>query len=586
MTLATGRHRRLWNYLKPYWGLELGTFLTMVVLTGLAIAMPIALQYMIDTLIPRLTASARPVRIAPVVTFSAVLVGIYLADVLACWVRDYLAGRVGAGIIRDMRSELYAHLQRLSLRFFHEHQVGEIMSRLLSDVGRVQDLLTSTLLMLITNALMLLAILAYLIHTNWLLTLAAVIPVPLTIVSANRFGIRLNSLAFDIQRKLAELSARIQEAFLSIKVIKAFGQEEREQRGIDDVLGRLTRVYVRNSVMSSLAANVVQFVNMVGPIVVLGWGVYLVAAGTMKLGQLIAFYILLTYLYGPIHGLAQTSIQVQSAMASVDRVFEYLDVPTAVAEAPRPVTIGRLRGEIDFQDVSFTYSDSDFSLNHFSLHIRAGEKVALVGPSGSGKTSIANLVMRFFDPDAGAVTLDGIDLRSLSLRSLRSAVSLVEQDPLLFNASIAENLKYGRPEASPAEVVTAAKAAGVHDFIMSLPNGYDGGVAERGVTVSGGERQRICLARAILVNPRILILDEATSALDSATEHLIQESLRRVLEDKTAIIIAHRLSTVRYADRIVVLEAGRIVAEGTHEDLIERCPAYRELAARQMLVNA
>jgi ABC-type multidrug transport system fused ATPase/permease subunit len=584
MTLATSKYRRLWNYLKPYWGLELCALFTMMVLTALAIAMPIAIQYMIDTLIPGLMASARPIRIAPVALFSAFLIGVYLADVLVSWLRDYLAGRVGAGIIRDLRSDLYAHLQNQALRFFHEHQTGEIMSRVLSDVGRVQDLLTVTLLMLFTNSLMLVAVLAYLLHTNWLLTLIAVIPVPLTTVATNRFGRRLHGIAFDIQSKLADLSARIQQAFLSIKTIKAFGQEEREKKRIDGALGELTGLYIRNSVMNSLAVNVVQFINMVGPIVVLGWGIYLVVIGAMKLGQLIAFYILLTYLYGPIHGLAQTSIEIQSTMASVDRVFEYLDVSSAVAEAAEPVTITSPRGEIDFHGVSLSYPNSDFSLNRLSLHIRAGEKLALVGPSGSGKTSIANLAMRFFDPDEGTVTLDGIDLRTISLRSLRSAISLVDQDPLLFNVSINENIKYGRPHASQAEVVAAARAAGVHDFIISLPQGYDTQVGERGVTVSGGEKQRICLARAIVVNPRILILDEATSALDSASELIIQESLKHIWADKTAIIIAHRLSTVQHADRIAVLEGGRIVDQGTHSDLIERCPAYREAAIRQLAI--
>ncbi len=584
MSRATGKFRRLWSYLRPYWGLEVLTFLTMVVLTALAIALPIAIQYMIDTLIPGLVAAGRPVRLGPVGWFSAFLIGIYLADVLTTWLRDYLAGRVSAGIIRDMRSELYAHLQSLSLRFFQQHQTGEVMSRVLSDVGRVQDLLTVTLLMFLTNCLMLAGILAWLLHTNWLLTLVAVIPVPVTIWSADRFGRRLHGIAFDLQARLAGLSARLQEALLSIRTIKAFGQEDRERRRVDAVLGELTGMYVRNSVVNSLAVNVVQFVNMVGPIVVLGWGVYLVATGSMKLGELIAFYILLTYLYGPIHSLAQTSIQIQSAMASVDRVFEYLDVPRAVVEPPDAVHAARPRGEIELRDVRFGYPNSDFRLQGLSLHIRAGEKVALVGPSGSGKTTLVNLVMRFYDPDEGTVSLDGVDLRRISLRSLRQAVALVDQDPLLFKASILDNLRYGRPEASEEEVQAAARAANIHDFIASLPEGYRTEVGERGVTVSGGEKQRLCLARAIMVNPRILILDEATSALDSTSQQLIQESLGRILADKTAIMIAHRLSTVRHADRIVVLEGGRIVDQGTHHALLERCRAYRDLAGRELLV--
>jgi len=558
-------------------------FLTMAAVAALAIALPIAIQYMIDTLIPGIAASGRPVKLEPIIWFSLFLAGIYLADVLVSYARDYLAGYVGAHIIQDMRSQLFDHLQRLPLRFFQQGQTGEMMSRVLSDVGRIQDLLTVTTLMLATNILMLVGILIYLLYTNWLLTLVAVIPVPLTILSANHFGNRLHKISLNLQQALASLSARIQEAFLSIKTIKGFGQETQERHKVDDVLSGMTGIYIQHSVVSSLGVNVVAFINMAGPIVVLGWGVYLVAIGTMKLGELIAFYILLTYLYGPIHSLAQTGIQVKSAMASVDRVFEYLDIPPAVTESPHPVTLSNPLGHIELQHVSFKYPDSGFGLADFSLLIRAGEKVAIVGPSGSGKTTVLNLVMRFFDPDSGTITLDGVDLRNLSFQSLRSAVSLVDQDPLLFKGTIAANLAYGAGNTSQEQIVAAARAANIHDFIAALPQGYRSEVGERGVTVSGGEKQRLCLARAILVDPKVLLLDEATSALDSASEQLIQDSLDRSLKDKTAVIVAHRLSTVRDVDRIIVLDAGRIVDQGTHDELMGRCRLYHELASKQLL---
>ena len=558
-------------------------FLTMAVIAALAIALPIAIQYMIDTLIPGIAASGRPVNLEPIIWFSLFLAGIYLADVLVSYARDYLAGYVGAHIIQDMRSQLFDHLQRLPLRFFQQGQTGEMMSRVLSDVGRIQDLLTVTTLMLLTNILMLLGILAYLLYTNWLLTLVAVIPVPLTVLSANHFGNRLHKISLNLQQALASLSARIQEAFLSIKTIKGFGQETQERRKVDNVLTGMTGIYIQHSVVSSLAVNVVAFINMAGPIVVLGWGVYLVAIGTMKLGELIAFYILLTYLYGPIHSLAQTGIQVKSAMASVDRVFEYLDIPPAVTESPNPVALTSPLGRIELKRVSFKYPDSGFGLSNFSLTIKAGEKVAIVGPSGSGKTTILNLVMRFFDPDSGTIMLDGVDLKLLSFRSLRSTVSLVDQDPLLFKGTVAANLAYGAGNPSQEQIVAAARAANIHDFVAALPQGYQSEVGERGVTVSGGEKQRLCLARAILVDPKVLLLDEATSSLDSASEQLIQDSLDRNLKDKTAVIVAHRLSTVRHVDRIVVLDAGRIVDQGTHDALMSRCRLYHELASKQLL---
>lgn len=584
MTAATvSKYRRLWGYLRPYIWFECLMFLTMVIVAALAIALPIAIQYMIDTLIPGITASGTPVNLQPIIWFGLFLAGIYLADVIVSYGRDYLAGYIGAHIIQDMRSELFDHIQRLPLRFFQRGQTGEMMSRVLSDVGRIQDLLTVTALMLLTNALMLIGILAYLLHTNWLLTLVAVIPVPLTVISANYFGNKVQRISLRLQQSLASLSARIQEAFLSVKTIKGFGQELQERRKVDDHLAGMTGLYIRNSVLNSIGVNIVAFINMAGPIVVLGWGVYLVATGSMKLGELIAFYILLTYLYGPIHSLAQTGIQVKSLMASVDRVFEYLDIPPAVTETASPVSLANPRGEIELRHVAFKHPDSGFGLNDFSLTIKAGEKVAIVGPSGSGKTTVLNLMMRFFDPDTGTVSLDGVDLKQLAFTSLRSTVALVDQDPLLFKGTIASNLAYGVPNATHEQIGEAARAANIHDFISALPQGYESEVGERGVTVSGGEKQRLCLARAILVNPKVLLLDEATSALDSASEQLIQDSLDRNLREKTAVIVAHRLSTVRHVDRIVVLEAGRIVDQGTHDQLISRCRLYQELAAKQLV---
>ncbi len=562
MTRATSKFNRLWQYLKPYWKLQLLTLLVMVILTALMLALPGAIQYMIDTLIPNLLNSGTgSVNFRPILLFGAFLLGIYLLDVIFSWLRDYLAAYIGTGIIKDLRIQLFSHLQRLSLRFHGEHQTGEIMSRLLSDVGRLQDMLSITLLLFIANVFMLLGILAYLLHTNWMLTLVAVIPVPLTVFATNKFGNRLNQLMNVVQQTMAELSARLQEALLGIKTIKAYGQEQREVQQVTSIIDRLNPMMVKASVTSSLGINLVQFINMMGPIVVLAWGVYLVATGHMKLGELIAFYILLTYLYAPVRGLAETHIQVQSAMASVDRIFEYLDIQPEIIESPKPVTLPAVKGEIHLDQVTFSYGTSAFALRDLSLHVKPKEKVALVGASGSGKTTVISLMMRFFDPQNGTVSLDGVDLRNLSLRSLRHHVALVELDPMLFRMSIYDNISYGHPEATEVEIIAAAKAANIHDFVSNLPDGYRTQVGERGVTVSGGERQRLCLARAIVKNPAVLILDEATSALDAESERLIREALKVILADKTAVIIAHRPTTIEHVDRIIALDSGRIINE-------------------------
>lgn len=582
MTPATNRYRRLWGYLRPYWKIELLALLVMAVIAALTLAIPRAMQYMIDDLIPSLASASRSgVSINQVIWFGVLLVGIYVANVLLCWVRDYLAGVVGAGIIRDIRLDMYRHLQRLSLKFHHEHQVGEIMSRLLNDVFRVQSLLGETLLTFLMNFLLLIAILTYLLSTNWILSLVAIIPVPLTVLASDRYGKKVHSLISTLQDKVAAVSGNIQERLMGIKTVKAFGQEEREARGLNVLLEDVFHLSVQNSVTMSLASNLIQLINMIGPIIILVWGVYLVAIGSMKLGELIAFYILLTYLYAPVQSLAQSNIQFQSAMASVDRINEYLNIPTKIAEPDSPIRPKASTGHIEFRDVSFTYGNPAFSIQNFSLEISARRKIALVGPSGSGKTTIVSLLMRFYDPTRGQVLIDDVDLRSVPISYLREHIAFVDQDPLLFRGTVRENIAYGRPTATFEEICAAARTANIDDFIMSLPNGYNTEVGERGVTISGGERQRLCLARAMLVDPTILILDEATSALDSNSEQLIQESLTRILAEKTAIIVAHRLSTVQHADEIVVINAGRIVDRGSHLELLNRCILYQDLVRKQ-----
>ncbi len=584
MTPDTGKYKRLWTFVRPYWHLEVIALFVMAMLASLSLALPRAIQYMIDVLIPSLVSVRdKPFDAGPILVFAAILIGIYLANVLLSWWRDYLAGVVGAGMIRDMRSSLFFHLENLSLKFHQDHQLGEILSRLLNDVSRIQNLMSETLLVLITNLLMLVAVLVYLLNINWLLTLVALIPVPLTIFASDRYGKKLHFIMIDLQETLAKASARLQERLLAIKTVKAFGQEASERKRLEVDLESLFKIFVKNSVVTSLATNLLQFINMVGPIVVLAWGVYLVAVGSMKLGELIAFYILLSFLYSPIQSLAQANFQVKSTMASVDRVFEYLDIPPAVEESPTATTLGKVTGAIKLERISFGYGQSGFQIRDLSLDIRPREKIAIVGPSGSGKTTLISLIMRFFDPDAGRILLDGIDLKDISFATLRNHITLVDQDPLLFRGTVRDNIAYGRSGASSSEVEAAARIANIHDFISSLPGGYETQVGERGVTVSGGERQRLCLARAVLMNPTVLILDEATSALDSNSEFLIQESLKRILVDKTAIIIAHRLSTIQHADRIIALDGGRIIDEGRHEELTDRCPMYRDLAAKQFL---
>ncbi len=582
--LVTPRAKRLWRYLRPYWTLGSVALLATAATGVLQLALPAALQYLIDSGIPEMIARrGQPGNWHSAAYFCLIVVGVYVAVFLFSWLRDYLGTWVGGSIIADVRSELFWHLENLSLRFHQKHQVGEILSRAMSDVSRMQEVFTSIIIGAAANLMFLLAILVYLFATNWFLTLLALVPIPITWYLTQRFGKVMNRIARQHQETTAELSARMQERLSGVKTIKAFGQEAEELGKYTQILERLKAVIVRFGVAQSISRTSVMILSFLSVIVVLSVGSYLIVIEQLSLGKLIAFFFLMAWMNSPIQLLASARVELQSLMASVDRVFAYLDEPIEVVEAAKPVTLKSVRGEVGFDNVYFAYDDKGFKMERFNLTIAPRQKIAIVGPSGGGKSTIVNLIMRFYDPQEGTVSLDGIDLRQLSLKSLRDHVALVDQEPLLFNATIHENIAYGLAEATREQVIAAARIANVHDFISSLPLGYETLVGERGMTLSGGEKQRLCLARAVIKDPAVLILDEATSALDSISERLIQEALEKVVVDKTAIIIAHRLATVQKADRILTLKEGRIIDEGTHSELLKRSSVYRELAEKQFV---
>ncbi len=559
-------------------------FLATAATAVLQLALPAALQYLIDSGIPEMiTRRGQPGYWHNAVYFCLVVVGVYVVVFFLSWLRDYLGARVGGSIIADIRSELFLHLERLSLKFHQEHQVGEIMSRAMSDVSRMQEVFTSILIGALANLMFLIAILVYLFATNWFLTLLALVPIPLTWYLTSRFGRFMNRVSRQHQETTAELSARMQESLVGVKTIKAFGREVAELLRIESVLERLKAVIIRFSVTQSVSRTSVMILSFMGVIVVLSVGSYLIVIEQLTTGKLFAFFLVMAWMNNLVQGLASARVELQAIMASVDRVFAYLDVPVDIVDAASAVTLQAVRGEVRFDNVGFSYDEKGFKVERLNLTIAPREKIAIVGPSGGGKSTIVNLIMRFYDPHQGSVLLDGVDLRRLSLKSLRDHVALVDQEPLLFNGTIRENIAYGLTEATREQVVAAAKVANVHEFISSLPAGYETLVGERGVTLSGGEKQRLCLARAVIKDPAVLILDEATSALDSISERLIQDALEKVVVDKTAIIIAHRLATVQKADRILTLKDGRIIDEGTHSELLQRSPIYRELAEKQFV---
>ncbi|UCF94574.1 MAG: ABC transporter ATP-binding protein, partial [Desulfobacterales bacterium] len=408
------------------------------------------------------------------------------------------------------------------------------------------------------------------------------IPIPILALALRHYNTRIRPVYRRVRARLGDINAKLQDNLSGIRVIQAFAREDLERQRFTAESEAYYHARVRGIRYWSVFFPAIRFLGAMGTVIVLGVGAMMVLEGELSLGTLVAFLAYITSFYEPINRLTEVDNIFQEAIAAGERIFELLDETSDVKDAPDAFDAPDIRGAMAFQHVYFRYGTGDKVLHDISFQMAPGEMVALVGPSGAGKTSIANLICRFYDPIQGQVTIDGYDLRQIKIASLRRQVGVVLQDSFLFNNTIAANLLYGRPDATRAELITAARAANAHDFIEQLPDGYDTEIGERGVKLSGGQKQRLALARAILADPRILILDEATSSVDAEAEYLIQQALERVLKGRTALVIAHRLSTIRHADKIIVLDRGRIVETGNHRDLLERGGLYRQLCQRQM----
>ncbi len=566
---------RCFGYLRPHWKYVTGVYITMVLIDLIAMVNPQLIRWTIDRGIG--TADDSLLTLA---------VGGLLALIVVKGVLTYYEGLwteiASQSVAYDLRNALQRKITELSFSFHDQAEAGDLLSRAIQDVERIRFLTGRAIFRIIESTFLMVLTAVMMIWMNPQLGLLAVASMPLLIVRSITFGQIFRPLSLQIQKQLAVLTTRVEQNLRGVRVVKTFAQEEAE---IERFASENQKWYDLSARSASLQANNLPLLNLIANIssvVILLYGGTLVINHALTLGELIAFTTYVAQIVTPVRYLGMVLPAITIAGSSAERVFEILDTAPLVADAPNAPDLVLERGEVVFDNVSFAYGRQAGVLKDINFVAKPRQVIALLGATGSGKTSVVNLIPRFYDPTAGRITIDGTDIHAASLNSLRSQIGMVLQETTLFAASIRENIAFGKPEATQAEIEAAAKDAQAHDFIMQLPDGYDTEVGERGRTLSGGQKQRLAIARALLTDPRILILDDATSSVDSETEHLIQVALDRVMQGRTTFVIAHRLSTVHSADLILVLDKGRIVARGRHADLMQSSPLYASIYHQQL----
>ncbi len=563
-------YKRLLLFIKPYWK-ALGLSVICIIMSAAAnLYVPWIIRDMVDKVLMN-----KDMMLLNLIAIGIVLV--FLFRGIFFYGQSYLVSYIAQRVIIDVREKLYVKFQQLQLSYYEKKQTGTIMSYITNDVAALQAALVDSLIEMVTEFSILVGSLVMMFYLDWKLSMVTLVVVPLIGQAMKVFGRKLKNSGSLIQSRTADITSLLQESISGVRVVKSFAREDYEIKRFQNQNDLNFKANMKSVQLSSLLTPTVEFLAAVIVAVILWFGGYQVINGALTAGSLIAFLTYAVNLANPVKRISRVYGTINKAMAAAERVFNVLDTQEKLVDKPDAKPLSEITGNVTFEHVSFAYKKDVYVLHDLNLSAKSGQVIAFVGPSGAGKSTIANLIPRFYDVTEGSIKIDGTDIRDVTIQSLREQIGVVPQETMLFSGTVKDNIRYGRLEATDEEIIAAAKAANAHNFIMNLTDGYETKIGERGITLSGGQRQRIAIARAILKNPRILILDEATSALDTESEEIVQEALDKLMVGRTSFVIAHRLSTIVHADRIIVLDDGRVKESGTHQELMKLGGLYSHL---------